>query len=132
MSKETFKRFVRSHPTLVYHVNSGNTSWQKLYEMYDLYGENNSVWNPYFKEKTDTKVENMDTSERQPQNKTGQSTIGDTSVKDIFNMIKSMDLETVRKGVDGLQKAVGLLQDFTISKKQEQYQARPLYKHLED
>ncbi len=128
MSKETFKRFVRSHPSLVAHVNSGETNWQKLYEMYDLYGENNSIWNPYFQRENTLVEERISSSS----SRVGQTTIGDTSLKEIFNMIKSMDLDTVKKGVDGLQKAVLLLQDFTTSKKQDQYQARPLYKHLED
>ncbi len=129
MSKETFKRFVRSHPNLVSYVNRGETTWQKLYEMYDLYGENNSIWKPYFNETQTRQVTNQQMSSREG---SSQTTIGDTSLKEIFNMIKSMDLDTVKKGVDGLQKAVLLLQDFTTSKKQEQYQARPLYRHLED
>ncbi len=129
MSKETFKRFVRSHPSLVSYVNTGDTTWQKLYEMYDLYGENNSIWNSYF---NNTQATNDTLRQVNSTGVSSQATIGDTSLKDIFNMIKSMDLDTVKKGVDGLQKAVLLLQDFTATKKQEQYQARPLYKHLED
>ena len=129
MSKETFKRFVRSHPNLVSHVNRGETTWQKLYEMYDLYGENNSIWNSYFSE---TQTKQVTSQQINSKEGSSQTTIGDTSLKEIFNMIKSMDLDTVKKGVDGLQKAVLLLQDFTTSKRQEQYQARPLYRHLED
>lgn len=128
MSKETFKRFVRSHPSLVSKVNAGDTTWQKLYEMYDLYGENHSIWNPYF---SDSNIGGQDRGIADSSGNT-QSTIGDTSLKEIFNMIKSMDLDTVKKGVDGLQKAVGLLQDLTTTKKEAQYQARPLYRHLED
>jgi len=127
MSKETFKRFVRSHPSLVSKVNEGTTTWQKLYEMYDLYGENHSVWNPYFNESS-IGGQNRGTIG----SGNTQSTIGDTSLKEIFNMIKSMDLDTVKKGVDGLQKAVALLQDLTTTKKESEYQARPLYRHLED
>ena len=97
----------------------------KLYEMYDLYGENHSIWNPYFNDSNIGQMNKETTANT-------QSTIGDTSLKEIFNMIKSMDLDTVKKGVDGLQKAVVLLQDLTATKKQDQYQARPLYRHLED
>ncbi len=128
MSKETFKRFVRSHPSLVSKVNEGNTTWQKLYEMYDLYGENHSIWNSYF---NDSSIGGENRGFTVGSGST-QSTIGDTSLKEIFNMIKSMDLDTVKKGVDGLQKAVGLLQELTTTKKETQYQARPLYRHLED
>lgn len=127
MSKETFKQFVRTNPVLATYVNKGEVTWQRFYEMYDLYGENHSVWNQYLSHDTRTASESIKTTTVKE-----QSTLGDTSIKDIFNMVKSMDLDTVKKGVDGLQKAVGLLQEFTGVKKQDQYQARPLYKHLED
>ena len=124
MAKEDFKRFVRSHPELINYVNSGRMSWQKFYEMYDIYGENNSVWLKY-QEIGDTR------STAQTTTKTA-ATVGDTSLKDLFNMVKKIDLESVRKGAEGLQKAIALVQDFGGSKATNNYQARPLYKHLED
>ena len=48
MSKETFKLFVRRHPELANYVLKNNTSWQQIYEIYELYGENNSIWNNYY------------------------------------------------------------------------------------
>lgn len=125
MAKEDFKRFVRSHPELIKHVNNGNMSWQKFYEMYDIYGENNSVWLQY--------QETGDISNNTSQStKISAATVGDTSLKDLFNMVKKIDLESVRKGAEGLQKAISLVQDFGSSKSTNTYQARPLYKHLED
>lgn len=124
MSKDDFKRFVRSHPELVNHVNNGTMSWQKFYEMYDIYGENNSIWTKY--QETNESTDNNDT-------KSSFSTVGDTSLKDLFNMVKKIDLESVRKGAEGLQKAIALVQDFgTSNNTSNNYQARPLYKHLED
>lgn len=122
MAKDDFKRFVRSHPELINHVNSGSMSWQKFYELYDIYGENNSIWSRY------TAVENI--SESQP--KSISSTVGDTSLKDLFNIVKKIDLDSVRKGAEGLQKVISLVQDFSGSNTTNNYQARPLYKHLED
>ena len=29
-------------------MEKGETTWQKLYELYDLYGESNSVYNPTY------------------------------------------------------------------------------------
>lgn len=130
MSKETFKMFVRSHPELVNYVNNNKMSWQRFYEMYDMYGENNSIWNSYFTTTTDTISTNVAAT---ASNTISKKTVGDTPIKEIFNMVKQMDLETVRKGVDGLQKAVGLVQDLTVNKKTAtNYQARPLYQHLDD
>ena len=45
--KEQFKSFVRKNPILVKYVDSNEMTWQKFYEMYDLYGEENSVWDKY-------------------------------------------------------------------------------------
>lgn len=125
MAKDDFKRFVRSHPELIKHVNSGNMSWQHFYEMYDIYGENNSIWLKY-QEPKDTKDTIPSTS------KISAATVGDTSLKDLFNIVKKIDLESVRKGAEGLQKAIALVQDFGGTKQTNNYQARPLYKHLED
>lgn len=125
MAKEDFKKFVRSHPELIGHVNNGSMSWQKFYEMYDIYGENNSVW---------LKYQNSETGDTRSVSETKKitSTVGDTSLKDLFNMVKKIDLDSVRKGAEGLQKAIALVQDFGGSKATNNYQARPLYKHLED
>jgi hypothetical protein len=124
MAKEDFKKFVRSHPELINYVNSGRMSWQKFYEMYDIYGENNSVWLKY-QEVGDTKGVS-DTINK------ATSTVGDTSLKELFNMVKKIDLDSVKKGAEGLQKAIVLLQDLGGNKQANNYQARPLYKHLED
>lgn len=120
MSKETFKLFVRKHPTLAQYVASGEASWQKFYEMFDMYGENSVVWDPYKIEKI-TRVT------------TNAALKPDTTVKDLVQMIKGIDLETVRKGIDGVQKAIGLVQDLsTPSAPPKAYEPRPMYKYFED
>lgn len=43
MSKEEFKSFVRKNPSLIKYVNNNSMTWQKFYEMYDMYGESNDV-----------------------------------------------------------------------------------------
>ena len=89
MSKETFKDFVRHHPELVSKVNNQEMTWQKFYEMYDIYGEDATVWQPYLNSVTETK-----------------NTIKkEQSIQELINMIKKVDLDTVRKGINGLQKA---------------------------
>ena len=47
MKKEEFKEFVRKHPNLIKYVKSNEMTWQKFYEMYDLYGEEESIWKDY-------------------------------------------------------------------------------------
>ena len=121
--KDDFKEFVRGNPNLVNYVTNGEYTWQKFYEMYDIYGESSNIWNK-FKEVGDTNSV-IDTI-------TPKTTVGDTSLKDLFNMIKKIDLETVKKGTEGLQKAIALVQDITKPTQVNTYQARPLYQHFED
>ncbi len=115
MSKETFKSFARIHPELAKNVMAGKTSWQRLYELYDIYGENNSVWNDFF----DTAIP------------TTQNTF-----KELFNTFRNLDMESVQKGVTNLQKTIGLLQDIGLGSKdtpqKPAYEPRPLYKYFED
>lgn len=47
MSKESFKEFVRNKPELVDYVTNGEMNWQQFYEIYDIYGEDNNIWNKY-------------------------------------------------------------------------------------
>ena len=48
MSKlDEFKKFISKNPEFVDYVRNSDTSWQKLYELYDIYGENNEIWNKY-------------------------------------------------------------------------------------
>ena len=116
MSKELFKDFARRHPELASSVMQGNATWQKLYELYDIYGEDSPVWNNYF---TTTPVER---EEKTP------------------TTFKNMDMDSVQKGVTNLQKTIGLLQDLGLASlggskavgNTNVYQPRPLYKHFED
>ena len=45
--KEEFKEFVRSHPSLVNYVKNKEYTWQDFYEIYDMYGDDEEVWNKY-------------------------------------------------------------------------------------
>ena len=124
MSKELFKDFARKHKELATSVMQGNTTWQKLYELYDIYGEDSSIWNDYF-----TTTNNNITDEKTP-----------TTFKEFFNTFKNMDMDSVQKGVTNLQKTIGLLQDLGLASlggnkvinNTNTYQPRPLYRHFED
>ena len=125
MSKETFKVFARNHPELATQVINNTTSWQKLYELYEIYGEDNKVWSDYFSN-TLSQVSKTATT----------TTTSTATIKDLMNMVRNIDLDSVQKGVNNLQKTIGLLQDIGIgqssTRQQESYEPRPLYKYFED
>ena len=122
MSKVEFKEFVSKNPHLIDVVSSGKSSWQKLYEIFDLYGESSTVWDNYKENKTSTTTS------------TNTSSTTPTSFKDLFNMVKGMDLESVRKGLNSLDKAIDAFKDLVPSKSvaKDLYEARPTYKYFED
>ena len=122
MSKETFKNFVRNYPELGNSVMDNKTSWQKLYELFEIYGEDSNVWTSFTSTTRSTSTERTSTKS--------------ASIKDLFNTFKNIDLDSVQKGVTNLQKTIGLLQDIgigsTTTKAASSYEPRPMYKYFED
>ncbi len=109
--KEKFKLFVKKNPSLSNYVNNNEMTWQKFYEMYDLYGENSSVWDKYIKQATAT-----------------------VTSFDILNWIKNVDVDTIQENINSVKRVIGVLQDLGVSKdnSKDTYKPRPLYKHFED
>lgn len=111
MAKEDFKVFVQKNPKLINYVRSGSMTWQRFYEMYDLYGEDESVWNEYLNEKTVV------------------------STPSIMDLMKTLDLDSIQNGVNSMQRILGLFQDIGNNKEKKENgrpRPRPLYKHFED
>ena len=128
MKKEEFKQFVRNNPKLIKYVKNDEMTWQKFYEMYDLYGEEESVWNDYLNEEKKDKDDNIDKI-----TKTGVSGL---TLSEVVNWFKNVDLDGLQEGIGNVQRVLGVVQDF--SKKdsnnttKQTYKPRPLYKHFED
>lgn len=117
--KDEFKIFVKENPKLLKYVKSGEMSWQKFYEMYDMYGKDDNVWSSYLKDAA----------------KVATATTTALSFNDVINWVKGIDLDSVQSGIDNIQKVVGMVQGLTkkdeIVEKKE-YKPRPVYKHFED
>jgi len=124
MSKENFKTFVKAHPELATSVMNKKATWQDFYELYELYGEKDKVWDNYI---GSNKVATTTAS------KTKQA-----SMSELINMVKNVDLDSVQKTVGSLQKTIGLLQDIGIGgatssgSKPPSYEPRPMYKYFDD
>ena len=110
MSKESFKSFIKDRPELANSVLKGKSTWQSLYELYDIYGEDSTVWNQF------------NSTNQLESTKTG-------NFQDIVNIFKNMDLETLYIVVNELEKAVCLLSDFTSKDESvvNTYQDRSIY-----
>lgn len=119
---EEFKEFVRKNPKLIKYTKSGEMSWQKFYELYDLYGEDETTWKPYLN--TEQVVASAAT------------TAGITSFADLMGLLKNVDLDSVQNGVSSIQRVLSVIGDLTSkdtnTEKKTEYKPRPLYKHFED
>ena len=105
MSKEAFKTFARNNPELSTSVLENKVTWQQLYELYEIYGEDNQVWNKYLTKK-------------------------ETSIKDIIESIKKIDLNSFQEGIANIQKTINIIQSLGIGN--NKYEPKPLYKRFEE
>ena len=93
MSKESFILYARKHPEYATQVLEGKVSWQQLYEIYEIYGEDNNILENYNKTNFDL-----------------------NSFKEVFKAIKSIDIESIQNSIGSLQKTIGLIQDIGTKK----------------
>ena len=121
MNKKTnFKEFVKNNPSLLKFVKEEKMTWQKFYEMYDLYGENHEVWNEYINKKEIKEEKNV------------SNTIG---MMDVLTWLKSINLDKMQESISSVQRVLGVLEDLGSNNEvntKPEYKPRPLYKHFED
>ena len=111
MSKlEEFKDFVRQNPNLIKYIQNNEMTWQKFYEMYDIYGNSDEVWNEYLTIPSKSKA----------------------SLTDLLSFFKGVDLDSVQEGVENIQRVVEMLGDISHTSTKPEYKPRPLYKHFDD
>lgn len=121
-SKDEFKLFASKHPELIKHIKSGKATWQSLYEIYDIYGEEESAWKDYLTKET-----------------INQKTT-DYSFKSITDKLKNIDFNSIQEHIGTAQKALGIVQELTskgtstasASTIAEVIEPRPINKIFED
>lgn len=117
---DNFKEFVKKHQVLVTYVRENKMTWQKFYELYDLYGEDNNIWNEYLnKEETQIKANNTKPS----------------NLSNIMEMAKNIDPDKLQDGITSIQKAISLFGDMITKNNTSStntYTPRPIYKKFDD
>lgn len=122
MDKMTsFKEFVKENPILVKYVKNDNMTWQKFYELFDLYGRDDNVWKDYLNNEPKEEVV-----------KEASTTLG---FADILGWFKNVDVNSLQENINSVSRVLGVLQDLGKSDNDNikpEYKPRPLYKHFED
>ena len=118
---DDFKSFVKKNPNLINYVKNETMSWQKFYELYDLYGEDENIWEEYLgsSSASSNKVEKKSTSR----------------FSDILDMAKNIDANKLQDSISSVQKAIGLIGDMFIKDKgtdTNAYTPRPIYSKFDD
>lgn len=109
---DNFKQFIRQNPSFANYIKDGKMTWQKFYELYDMYGEESTIWDEYREQKKKS-----------------------TSINDIIALAKNIDMDKLQDGVNSLSKAVGLFSDLFANRtntKTNTYKPRAVYKRFED
>ena len=92
---EKFKKFAATKPFLKRKVDNKETTWQELFERYDIYGENDEI----FQEEKET----IDNKERKA---------GD-SFSSFMDMLSNIDIDKVTEGLNGMKKILSILSEVT-------------------
>jgi len=114
--KEEFKAFASLHPELVHYVKDGSMSWQKFYEIYDIYGESSEAWKDYI---VDHSTESL-------------------GMDGIADKLKNIDMNSIQEHIKTAQKALNLVQELTtkgtenVASFKGPVTPRPLNKFFED
>lgn len=120
--KDEFKDFVSKHPALVEVVRNKTHSWQDLFEVYDLYGSDEKLWDRYLKVGSPSSANTSDAKLN--------------SLGELTKLFKNVNIENVQKYIDTAQKAIGVIQELTGSSAEAVTKgpsvARPINKIFED
>ena len=98
--KEEFKEFIKSKPELVDYVKSKEYTWQDFYEVYDLYGKDESVWEKYREKKSDSESDDRKNA----------------SITELTNLVKNINIDNVQKYINNAQKAINVISELTAKK----------------
>ncbi len=92
--KSEFKKFLNKHPEILRFIKNKEMTFQDFYEIYDIYGEENDVWNKYFKEDSDT------------------SSTRD-KISELTSIFKNINMDNIEHHVNNAQKAISIIQELT-------------------
>ena len=109
---DKFKQFVKLNPQFASYIKNNTMTWQKFYELYDMYGEDSTIWSSFENEDKKTSP----------------------TINDLIKMAKNIDIDKLHDGVNSLSKAVGLFSELFTNKDSSinNYNPRAIYQRFDD
>ena len=102
MSKfEEFKEFCKTKPFLIEKIHKKETTWQELYEIYDIYGKDADIFNEEGKKEEEKKDDNK------------KETSG------ILDLLGNFDPDKLADGLNGVKKILAVLGEVTKPEENE-------------
>ena len=114
---EEFKEFCKDKEYLKQNVKNGKYTWQELYEIYDIYGQDADE----FKENVEENKE--DVSEQESKEQESKKSKND-SLGGIFDLISGFDADKIQEGLNGMKKILAVLGEISKPEEQEVFDTR--------
>ena len=102
MSKlDEFKAFAHERKHLRELVKQNKTSWQELYERYDIYGPEDDIFQPPKKEEKGKEEKESDSAEKKE------------GLNSILDALTGFDADKISDGLNGMKKILSVLSEVT-------------------
>ncbi|MBP1968218.1 gas vesicle protein [Virgibacillus natechei] len=111
-----FKQFINKHPLLREEVRKKGRSWQEYYEKWALLGEDDSYWEPYKEDKSESKEDDSKESNKELLGK-------------LMKLTENMDIEKVQNQAHQLNNSITMIQEM-ISQFQDKKNPKPVQRDL--
>ena len=95
-------------------INKKETTWQELYEHYDLYGPDDELFKD---DKKEEEVEHQEEEKEDTKNK-------DDTMGSFFNMLSGIDVDKISDGLNGMKKILNILSEITVGDEVNTFSAR--------
>ena len=102
---QEFKSFIKTKPEVLEKIHNNELTWQQVYETYDIYGSNHSLFG--FKEKEESKEKEIKNEEK-PSFKTRSE-----YVNNALKMFQDVDMDKVTNNLQSIQKVMGIFGEIT-------------------
>ena len=102
---QEFKSFIKTKPEVLEKIHNNELTWQQVYETYDIYGSNHSLFG--FKKKEESKEKEIKNEEKSSFKTRSEY------VNNALKMFQDVDMDKVTNNLQSIQKVMGIFGEIT-------------------